>query len=403
VLIADFHIHSKYSIATSRNMDVETIADHAAVKGVHLIGTGDFTHPLWLGEHKRKLKPAGKGIYKYKRTLFIITGEISTIYSKKGRTRRVHNLVFVPSLECAEAVSKMLGKIGTVSSDGRPIFGMDCETLAARLFDITPDIVIVPAHVWTPHFGVFGSESGFDSLEECYGKYADRIFAVETGLSSDPSMNWRWSYLDRLSLISNSDAHSPSKIGREANVFDKPFDYFELMDILKRKDAGRFLFTIEFYPEEGKYHWDGHRACKAALRPEDSKRVQNKCPKCGKPVTVGVLHRVEEMADRKEGFVLKKAPAFKKLIPLIEIISAALDIGTGTKGAKKEYDRLISNFGTEFDILLNITRKELDKVCGELVSEGIMNAREGKVKIAPGYDGEYGVISFLGKGIRKGF
>ena len=396
--IADFHIHSKYSRATSKDMEIPSLAKWAKIKGMSLLGTGDFTHPLWLAELKAKLESCEYGIYKYEDVYFILTTEVSNIYFKAGRTRKVHNIIFAPSFEATEEVNKVLSEYGDLSNDGRPILSMECDKMVKAISNINPDIFVVPSHAWTPHFSIFGSNSGFDSPEECFEAETPKIFSLETGLSSDPAMNWRWSKLDRFCLTSNSDAHSPSKIGREANVFKAKFTYKELMQILRNKDRSKFLYTIEFFPEEGKYHWDGHRQCKTRLSPKESAQIDNKCPACGKKVTVGVMHRVEGLADRPEGFISESSIPFKRMVPLPEIIGDALGVRPDSMTVEKEYMRLIKTLGSEFNIILETEEKALEKMCPPKIALGITNVRKGNVEILPGYDGEYGKVSVFKKG-----
>src|SRR3990170_5858855 len=309
-IIADLHIHSQYSRSTSPDMNVDTLAVWAKKKGINLIGTGDFTHPKYFAGLKDKLKPLDNGLFVLKSAIssqlsatthFMLTAEVSSIYTQGGKTRKIHNLIFAPSFEAVEKINSEFGKRGNVVSDGRPIFGFSAQELIKIVLDASPDCMVIPAHAWTPWFSIFGSKSGFDSIEECFGDYAKHIHAIETGLSSDPEMNWRLSMLDNITLISNSDAHSPAKIGREANVFDCGMDYFEIMEIIKKKDKKRFLYTMEFFPEEGKYHYDGHRECKVLMSPAETKKGHGKCPVCGKGATVGVMHRVDALADRPAG------------------------------------------------------------------------------------------------------
>ena len=335
--VADFHIHSKYSRATSPQMQVATLAEYAKLKGISLLGTGDITHHLWIEELKDALKDSGNGLFEYKGVNFILTGEISAIYSKNGRVRKIHNVIFVPSFDIADKVNSTLSGYGNLSADGRPIIGIDAKDLVEILFGISKDIFVVPGHIWTPHFSLFGSKSGFDSIEECFEEYSKDIYALETGLSSDPGMNWRWSKLDRFTLISNSDSHSPSKIGREANVFDAEMSYNSIIDALKTKDNKRFLYTVEFFPEEGKYHYDGHRNCKVRLNPRETIKNKGICSVCGKPLTVGVMNRVEELADRPEGFVPSRKIPYKKMIPLTEIISDVMGVANTSKAVGTEY------------------------------------------------------------------
>lgn len=393
--IADFHIHSRYSRATSKDMDVEHLAEWAKLKGIDLIGTGDFTHHLWLEELKSKLEPKGNGLYTYKGVQFILTAEISSIYSKRGKTYRIHNVIFAPYFEVVDKINNILSRRGNLASDGRPILGIDAAEIARIVFDIDERCMLVPGHIWTPWFSLFGSMSGFDRIEDCFEKYTPNIFALETGLSSDPAMNWRLSKLDKYSLISNSDSHSPAKIGREANVFDCEMDYFTIRDVLKNKDKNKFLYTIEFFPEEGKYHYDGHRNCNICFAPKESKQSKNRCPKCGRVLTIGVMNRVEQLADRPEGTVPANAIPFKNLIPLDEIIAEAKGLGKSSQAVAREYRSLIAKFGNEFEILLNASETDLRGNVPERIAEGIMRVKNGKVNIRPGYDGEYGKINIF--------
>ena len=395
--IADFHIHSKYSRATSKDMDIAHIAEWAKLKGVTLMGTGDFTHHLWLEELKHNLEDLGNGLFKHKEIYFILTSEISSIYSKKGKTYRIHNIVFSPSLKTTDRINEVLSRYGNLTSDGRPILGMDAAELARIIFDIDENCMIVPGHIWTPWFSLFGSMSGFDRIEDCFEKQTEKIFALETGLSSDPAMNWRLSSLDRFTLISNSDSHSPAKIGREANVFDCDLDYKTIRDVLRTKDKKRFLYTVEFFPEEGKYHYDGHRLCNVVFSPAESKQHNGICPKCKRPLTIGVMNRVDQLADRKEGFVPENAIPFKNMVPLSEIIAESKGVKKESVASEKEYFNVVAKFGTEFNILLKASREELTKGLSPKLAEGILRMREGKVSAEAGYDGEYGRISVFGK------
>ncbi|OGM94696.1 hypothetical protein A2524_02240 [Candidatus Wolfebacteria bacterium RIFOXYD12_FULL_48_21] len=460
--IADLHMHSKYSRATSKNMILEEIDRVAGEKGITVIGTGDCTHPKWFKELTEKLEQAEPGLFKLKKkhkrpmlwetladTRFIISGEISSIYSRGGKVRRVHNIILLPSLESAKRLNVLLGKRGNIVSDGRPILGIDSEELAKIIFDIEPTAMIIPAHLWTPWFGVLGSASGFDSLEECYGAYADRIIAVETGLSSDPAMNWRLSKLDGVAMLSNSDSHSPQKIGREATMFDTELSYEGIRNAIKnssprnisrrvvipaeagiqsltgrtthkeldpgpRSSRGQALTrrgdtqkiqnnciiaTLEFFPEEGKYFHDGHRTCGMSMTPKETKKNKGMCPVCGKPVTVGVLNRVDALADTKTTVTSKgnmrtqgdRVP-FYSIIQLNEIIADALSVGVKTKKVQAAYERLLKGCGTEIDILMNAPKRELLAHADERIVRGIMNMRAGEVAVIPGYDGEYGKI-----------
>ncbi|MBU0758792.1 MAG: endonuclease Q family protein [Candidatus Omnitrophica bacterium] len=395
--IADFHIHSKYSRATSPQMEVKTLSEFAKLKGISLLGTGDFTHHLWLEELKDTLKDSGNGFFEYNGVSFILTAEISSIYSKGGRVRKIHNVVFAPSFKIADKINSALSGYGNLASDGRPIIGIDAKDLAEVLFGISKDIFLVPGHIWTPWFSLFGSKSGFDSIEECFEEYSKDIYALETGLSSDPGMNWRWSKLDRFSLISNSDSHSPRKIGREANIFDTEMSYKAVTDALKAKDNKKFLSTIEFFPEEGKYHFDGHRKCNLRLKPAETKKNNNICPACGKPITVGVMNRVDELADRPEGFRPENSIPYQRMIPLAEIISDVLGVGEASKAVNAEYQAIVPRLGTELEVLTEVRENELLKKVPRKIAKGIINVRKGNVNILPGYDGEYGKIEILEK------
>jgi len=401
--IADFHVHSKYSRATSKDMDLENLDKWAKIKGIKVLGTGDFTHPEWFKNLKEKLEPAETGLFKLQNseTRFILTSEISCIYSKKNRVRKIHIIIFSPSFEVCEKINTHLGWIGNLKSDGRPILGLDARELAKIVLNISQDCLIIPAHIWTPWFSIFGSKSGFNSIEECFEDYSKYIYAGETGLSSDPAMNWQWSVLDKITLISNSDSHSPQKIGREANVFDAEFSYPAITEAIKAKNPQKFLYTIEFFPEEGKYHYDGHRLCGLRLSPQESRKYNNICPNCGKPLTIGVLNRVEELADRKKGFKPKNAIPFKSLIPLEEIIAEALGQAVGTKQVLREYQSLIKKFGSEFEVLLSVSPENLKAATLPEIAEAIIRVREGKVEVDPGYDGVFGKIRIFSKGEQK--
>ncbi|RKY39821.1 MAG: DNA helicase UvrD [Candidatus Omnitrophota bacterium] len=402
MFIADFHIHSRYSRATSKEMDVEHLVQWARWKGIKLLGTGDWTHHLWLEELKAKLEPLNNGLFIYKGIYFILSTEVSNIYFKYGKTRRVHNLIFAPSFKVVDKINSVLSTYGDLSVDGRPVLSLDCQEMVRIILDICADCFIVPAHAWTPWFGIFGSQTGFDKIEECFDKQTPNIYALETGLSSDPAMNWRWSALDRFALISNSDAHSPVRLGREANAFDCELDYYAILKALKQRDKRRFLFTIEFFPQEGKYHFDGHRSCSICFSPQQTREHNNLCPKCGRPLTVGVMNRVEQLADRPENFQPEQAIPFKSLIPLEEIIAEAYGVGKETRGVQRDYLSFVQNLGNEFEILLTIPEQILRRRLPERVSEGIIRVREGKVDIRPGYDGEYGKITIFPKEKEEG-
>jgi len=403
--IADFHLHSKYSRATSKDMDLENLDKWAKIKGIKVLGTGDFTHPEWFKILKEKLEPAEPGLFKLKNsdseTRFILTVEISCIYSKGGRVRKIHIIVFAPNFDVVEKINTHLGWIGNLKSDGRPILGLDAKELAKIVLGVSEDCLVIPSHAWTPWFSIFGSRSGFNSIEECFEDYSKYIYSIETGLSSDPQMNWRLSALDRVALISNSDSHSPQKIGREANVFDTEISYPAIIEAIKSKNPQKFLYTIEFFPQEGKYHYDGHRNCNISLSPQESKKYNNICPNCGRPLTIGVLNRVEELADREEGFKPEGTIPFKSLVPLPEIIADVLGVLSGAKQVETEYKKLIEKFDNEFKILLEASQSELETATLSEIAEGIMRIREGKVNIEPGYDGVFGKIRIFSQGEQK--
>jgi len=403
--IADFHIHSRYSRATSKDMDLEHLDKWARIKGIKVLGTGDFSHPEWLAELKDGLEPAEPGLFKLKKTSsptrFLLTNEISCIYSKGGKVRKIHILVFAPSFKAVEKINAQLGWIGNLKADGRPILGLDAKELAKIVLESCQDCLVIPAHCWTPWFSIFGSRSGFDSLEECFEEYSKFIFAGETGLSADPPMFWRVPEGRKMALISNSDSHSPQKIGREANAFATELSYGAIAQAIKEKDPQKFLFTIEFFPQEGKYHYDGHRNCGISLAPFEAKKYNNLCPVCGKPLTIGVLHRVEELADKPEGFQPPGAIPFKSLVPLKEIIADAVGRGTETLEVEKEYKKLIESFGSEFKVLLEADLSELETVVRPQIAQGIVRVREGKVEVTPGYDGVYGKVKIFQKEEKK--
>jgi len=405
--IADLHIHSKYSRATSPNADLEHIAESAEIKGIKVVGTGDFTHPKWLQEIEEKLEPAEQGLFKMKKSQqnkirFLLSAEISCIYSAKGKVRKIHIVILAPSMEAVKKINQSLSKIGNLKADGRPILGLNAKELLKITLEADRDCLFVPAHCMTPWFGIFGSKSGFDSVEECFDDYSKHIFALETGLSADPEMIRRIPDGRRVALISNSDAHSPQKLGREANVFDADLNYSGIVEAIKSKNPEKFLYTIEFFPEEGKYHYDGHRACEISLSPAESKKYNNVCPVCGKPLTLGVANRISELSDKEEGFVLDRAVPFKRLIPLKEIIAEALNCGPSAKKVGTGYDNLITEFQNEFNVLLNIQESELKKSAPAQIAEGIIRAREGKLFIEPGYDGVFGKIRIFSEQEKKG-
>lgn len=404
---ADLHIHSKYSRATSRDCDLEHLAWWARRKGISVVGTGDFTHPAWFAEIKDKLVPAEPGLFRLRddldrevsRTLpascrgpvrFMLEVEISTIYKKGDKTRKIHHLIYAGNLETAGRFRESLGRIGNIESDGRPILGLDSRHLLEITLESGDDAYLVPAHIWTPWFAALGSKSGFDSIIECYGDLSDHIFAVETGLSSDPPMNWRVSDLDRYTLVSNSDAHSPPMVGREACVFDTEMDYFAMRRALETGEG--FGGTVEFFPEEGKYHLDGHRSCGVRLEPDETRGVDGLCPSCGKPVTVGVLHRVETLADRPEGERPDSALPYRSLVQLPEVISELHGVGPKSKTVGQTVSALVGRLGPEMEILGHYPLEDIEHASDALIAEAIRRLRGGKVRCDGGYDGEYGRI-----------
>jgi len=408
-IITDLHLHSKYSRACSKDLDPEHIDQWARIKGIDIVGSADFTHPLWFKELRGKLVEDKPGFFKLKnsdgKVLFMLTSELSCIYSQGGKTRRLHICVFAPDFASVEKINKaLLDRKVNLSSDGRPIMGLSAKELAKIILDVNEKNMVIPAHAWTPWFSVFGSYSGFNSLEECFGEMTKYIYSIETGLSSDPAMNWRLSQLDNITLISNSDAHSPANLGREANVFDIEKDklsYDEIYKIIKEKDKKKFLYTIEFFPEEGKYHFDGHRDCNIQLSPEQTKKYNGICPVCKKPLTIGVLNRVDQLADRKEGYKLDSIP-YKSLVPLPEIIAEACSQGKNTKKVNEIYRQMIAKAGNEFRILLDLSEQELAEIAEPEIVLGIKNVREGRVNISAGYDGVYGLVKVFLPGQRKG-
>ncbi|MFP7755648.1 UvrD-helicase domain-containing protein [Thermodesulfobacteriota bacterium B35] len=432
--IADLHIHSRYSRATSKASHLHGLAAWAAVKGIQVVGTGDFTHPAWFDHIAGTLEEAEPGFFRLRpaeaerlRTgeidltgllppgvmpdvaaiRFVLTAEISSIYKRGGRVRKVHNVLFAPDLEAARRCNASLAGIGNLEADGRPILGLDSRDLLEIQLETMPGGFLVPAHIWTPWFSLFGSRSGFDSIGECFGDLTDHVFALETGLSSDPDMNRRISALDRFTLISNSDCHSPAKLGREANLFDTGFDYFSMRDAIARPvdEQGRQVFaaTIEFYPEEGKYHCDGHRKCGVCFEPDETIRHHGVCPRCGRPLTIGVLYRVMELADRKEPLYPPGSPAVHSLIPLPEILSELLGTGPATKKVMTAYGRLISAFGSEFDLLLRTPVDDIAAGASPMLAEAVRRVRENRVIRRPGFDGEFGVIRVFSDEERRGF
>ncbi len=418
--IADFHVHSPYSRATSRRMSLPSLHSWAQRKGLRIVGTGDFTHPRWMEDLRTQLAPDDHGLYRLAPELaaeadravpascrmdvsFILTVEISNIYKKDGKTRKVHNLIFARDLSTAAKIAAALQKVGNIMSDGRPILGLDSKDLLAIVLEHGRDAFLVPAHAWTPHFSVLGAFSGFGSIEECYEDLSHHIFAIETGLSSDPAMNWRVSSLDRFALMSNSDAHSPEKLAREANLFDTEPTFDAIKDALAANDGHSFLGTLEFFPQEGKYHYDGHRVCGARLAPEETERYGGLCPACGRKVTLGVCHRVAKLADRPEGAKPDGKLPFERLIPLREVLSEVVGTGPASRRVTSAYGKLLTMLGSELHILRKASAEQLESAAIPGLSEAIRRVRAGEVHIAPGYDGEYGTIKIFAKPEREAF
>ncbi|MDI6687768.1 MAG: endonuclease Q family protein [Desulfobacterales bacterium] len=410
--IADFHVHSKFSRATAKNLDLENLYIAAQLKGITVVGTGDFTHPGWFAEIKEKLEPAEQGLFKLKKEIagecdkkvplschgkvrFILVSEISNIYKKNNKTRKNHNLVFVPDLNIADKFNSKLDKIGNIKSDGRPILGLDARNLLEILLETSARSFLIPAHIWTPWFSVLGSKTGFNSILECFGDLTPHIFAAETGLSSDPPMNWRVSGLDNLTLVSNSDAHSPLKLGREANLFNTDLSYSAIREAIETGDNKQFSGTFEFYPEEGKYHLDGHRKCSVCLWPQETLKNKGTCPVCGKSLTVGVLYRVEELADRSENEKPKRIRPYYSIVPLVNILSEILKVSHGSKKVMNNYNAALDILGPELNILHKLEPKTIDKAGIPLLGEAVKRMRRGEIDIAPGYDGEFGRVQIF--------
>lgn len=407
-IFADLHIHSKYARATSPQMGLENLAKYGKIKGINLIGTGDFTHPDWLKELKQKLKPIeNTGIYSYDNMNFMLTTEISTIYEQDNKVRKIHHVIHVPNFEIIDQINNAFEKKGAaLGIDGRLMLkNVSSDQLVEILMGISKDILIIPAHAWTPWFGVLGAKSGFDKIEDCYKDQTKYVYALETGLSSDPAMNWKLSSLDKFTLMSNSDSHSPWpwRLGRECNVFElNKLTYSEIFNAIKNKDKKKFIFTIEVDPSYGKYHWTGHRKCKVMLSPQQSLKLNNKCPVCKRNLTVGVEQRVELLADREINFKPKNAIPFKTLIPLTELIKTILKIDSiYSKTIWNEYNKLVNKFGSEFNVLLETSEKDLEKETNKKLVDFIISNRQGKIKVVPGYDGVYGYPVFDSEKFKK--
>jgi uncharacterized protein (TIGR00375 family) len=409
-VIADLHIHGPYSRATSEKMCIEEIARFARIKGLNLVGTGDFTHPKWLDELKETLVPeSGTGLYKVAKepqssVYFMITTEVSTIFSFGNEAKKVHHVILTPSIENAIQINERLSKYGNLAIDGRPTLDMTASQLVEEVMELSKENMVFPAHAWTPWFSIFGAFSGFDSVEDCYQDMTKHIYALETGLSSDPPMNWRLSRLDKFALVSNSDSHSfwPWRIGREANVFElKKITYHEVLDAIRCKDSERFKFTIETDPAYGKYHWTGHRNCHVSLSPKEAIKLGNICPVCRKKLTKGVEQRVEELADRPQGFKPENAIGFMHLLPLSEIIATVLNTDSpSTQTVWKIYNRLVETFGDEYSVLIDASIDAMSKVVDKKIAEAIVRVREGRVNVIPGYDGVYGKLALFEEELR---
>jgi len=392
-IISDLHIHGRFSRGTSKALTIDNLEKYARLKGIGLLGSGDFTHPEWTAELRSKLRDDGQGVQKTESGFpFLLQTEISLIYTQNGKGRRVHNVVLAPDMDTVTQITDELKKRGRVDYDGRPIFKIPCPEFVEMLKGINDRIEVIPAHIWTPHFSMFGAYNQFKTVKECFGDQTRHINAVETGLSSDPPMNWRVKELDRYNLVSFSDLHSywPWRIGRESTVFSlKNLSYDNIIKALKGGDSNRIDSTLEVDPNYGKYHIDGHRKCNVALSPKQSKKLNHICPVCKRPLTIGVLNRVEEMADRPQGYIKPGAPKYKNLIPLSEILSMIYKKGIATKGIWAKYNEIIK-LGSEFDVLLNTPYERL-LTFDKQVADMIIRNRDGKIEVKPGFDGVYGV------------
>jgi len=401
-VIADLHVHSRYSRATSEKMNIQEITRFAKIKGLNLLGTGDFTHPRWLEELKRDLiEIPNANLYKPAKNPespvhYMITGEVSTIFSFEGSVKKIHHLILTPDIETAEQINNRLTPYGSLTADGRPTLNMTAPQLVEEIMQVSNENMVIPAHAWTPWFSLFGAFSGFNRMEDCYQDTTKHIYALETGLSSDPPMNWRLSSLDKYALVSNSDSHShwPWRIGREANVFElQKIAYQTVFDAIRKKDPERFRFTIETDPAYGKYHWTGHRNCKVSLSPQEAIKLGNRCPVCRKRLTKGVEQRVEELADRPVGYQPENAVGYKHLLPLSEIIATVTGVAyPSVQKVWDVYNTLIARFGDEYSVLIDASREEMSKIVEPRIAEAIVRVREEKMKVSPGYDGVYGEL-----------
>ncbi len=402
--VADLHLHSPYAMATSKDLTFENLARWARIKGIDLLASADFTHPARYQETRHKLRDRGDGLFEFEGVGFILGTEVSCNSYQSGRSRRIHMLVFAPSLDTVERINSAFVPLGALGQDGRPTLHISPRDLVSLLLELDEECLVFPAHAWTPWYGIFGSKSGFDSLEECFGDMVAHVHAVETGLSSEPAMNWRVPDVDHVSIVSFSDAHSLSKLGRELTIFNGQMTYNGLAQALKSQDIG---YTVEFFPQAGKYHYSGHRKCGVSLSPQEVKAAGPRCPKCGRPMTLGVMQRVEELAQREveawtddQGFTRSDngRPPFKMLVPLQQILSESLAVGVNTKRVTDAYDRLIDRFGNELAVLTDAPSREIAVVLGERVAEGIARVRKGQVSIKSGYDGLFGVVKVRSEG-----
>jgi uncharacterized protein (TIGR00375 family) len=422
-IVADLQIHSRFARAVSPQMVVPVISQWAGKKGIDLVATGDWTHPLWFRELQTNLEEVGEGIYKAKQASeesprFLLSTEVSSIYSQGGRVRKIHTLIFSPNFEIVEAINKQLIQRGAnLLSDGRPIVGLSAKQVADIALGVSPKCLIIPAHAWTPHFSLYGSISGFDSISECFEELSSNIYAIETGLSSDPAMNWRIEELTGRQIVSFSDAHSPQKLGREATVFDlSELSFDKLAQAIKGDEREKIAYTIEFYPEEGKYHYTGHRNCKVVYSPNETRKLGTTCPVCGRPLTVGVMSRVEHLAGKEvetkseeDSFGVRwikdaegKRPPYVMLVPLLEILAEALSSGVGSQKVMGVYEQLIGKMGSEFKVLLETPLEEINRVSGERVAEAVTRVRSGDIVIEPGYDGVFGKVKIWKEAKTKG-
>ena len=417
--IGDLHIHSHFSLATSKQLTPEYLDMWGKIKGIKVIGTGDFTHPGWIKELKEKIEPAEQGLYKLKKdyivdspiprfnsmeydTRFLLSAEISSIYKKNGKVRKIHSVVLAQDFETVEKIQQSLINIGgNITSDGRPILGLDAKKLLEMCLEASEDIFFIPAHIWTPWFSVLGSKSGFDTIEECFEDLTPHISAIETGLSTNAPMNWMCSFLDDFTLLSNSDAHSPEKLGRNANIFNTDLSYNNICNAIKSGSPDKFLGTIDMYPQEGKYYYDGHRKCGVLLNPMETLHNNGLCPKCNRNVTVGVMNRIVQLSDREDLSNRKNRLPYHSIIPLKEIISEIVGVGPNSKTVTRQYNDIVNSLGTESEILLNLPIEEINNRAGEILAEAIQRMREQKVIISEGFDGQFGTIKVFQNGELK--